>query len=81
LKNQLNEDNKKSQNQISKIKKNYEDLQKKIDTVMSEHGNCYELLKSFNERFDIDDLERINSIQFMEERLKEEDDIIGFNKR
>ena len=48
---------------------------------MSEHGNCYELLKSFNERFDIDDLERINSIQFMEERLKEEDDIIGFNKR
>jgi len=28
LKNQLNDDNKKSQGQISKMKKNYEDLQK-----------------------------------------------------
>lgn len=33
LKNQLNEDNKKSQAQISKMKKNYEDLQKEIDAL------------------------------------------------
>lgn len=32
LKNQLNDDNKRSQNQISKMKKNYEDLQKQIDS-------------------------------------------------
>ena len=48
---------------------------------MSQHGNCYELLKAFNERFDTDDLERINEIQTMEDKLKEEDDNIGFNKR
>ena len=48
---------------------------------MTEHGSCYQLLKAFNERFDTDDLERINRIQFIEDRLKEEDDNIGFNKR
>ena len=48
---------------------------------MSQHGNCYELLKAFNDRFDTDDLERINEIQTMEDKLKEEDDNIGFNKR
>lgn len=35
LKNQLNDDNKKSQNQISKMKKNYEDLQRQIDALNS----------------------------------------------
>jgi 3-methyladenine DNA glycosylase AlkC len=34
LKNQLNDDNKKSQQFISKIKKNFEDLGKKIDAVI-----------------------------------------------
>jgi chromosome segregation ATPase len=33
LKNKLNEDNKKSQNQISQMKRNYEDLQREIDNL------------------------------------------------
>ena len=41
---------------------------------MTQHGQCYELLKAFNDRFDTDDLERINEIQTMEDKLKEEDD-------
>ena len=81
LKNQLNDDNKKSQTLIAKIKKSYEDLQKKIEAVVHQHGGCYELLKAFSERFDSDDQGRINEIEAIEERLKEEDDNIGFNKK
>jgi len=38
-------------------------------------------LKAFSERFDSDDQGRINEIEAIEERLKEEDDNIGFNKK
>ena len=38
LKNKLNDDNKKSQNMISKMKKNYDDLQKEIDALNNKMG-------------------------------------------
>jgi|TARA_B110001450_G_C17601582_1_gene473230 peptidoglycan hydrolase CwlO-like protein len=62
LKNQLNEDNKKSQSLISKMKKNYEGFQKEIEQLNLKYGNCRNQVDQFDERFDTDDLERINEI-------------------
>ena len=65
LKNKLNDENKRSQNQISKMKKNYEDLQKqieltnkKIDVVHTEATTMKELFIKVNE-----DLERENEFK------------------
>ena len=65
LKNKLNDENKRSQNQISKMKKNYEDLQKqieltnkKIDVVHTEASAMKESFIKINE-----DLERENEFK------------------
>ena len=63
LKNQLNDDNKKSQNQISKMKKNYEDLQKQIDTLNLKITKVTGEVDSVKVQFTNDDLERTNEIQ------------------
>jgi hypothetical protein len=38
LKNQLNNDNKKSQTLISKVKKNYDELQRKYEATVAKYG-------------------------------------------
>ena len=45
LKNQLNEDNKKSQALIAKVKKNYEELQKMYEALVQKHNTAQAQLK------------------------------------
>lgn len=73
LKNQLNDDNKKSQVLISKMKKNYETFQKQFEQLILQYGNCRSQVDSFDEKFDTEDLERINEIQLIEDKLYDED--------
>ena len=51
LKNKLNDDNKKSQGMIGKMKKSYEELQKKIEGLNIKYGECRNLLDGFEETF------------------------------
>jgi hypothetical protein len=60
LKNQLNDNNKKSQNQIGKMKKSFEDLQKLIEALNVKYGDCRVMIEHFGEQFDNEDLERVN---------------------
>jgi hypothetical protein len=62
LRNTLNDDNKKSQIQISKMKKNYEDLQKVIDALNVKLVKVNGEVIRLKELFTNDDLERINEI-------------------
>ena len=62
LKNTLNDDNKKSQGQISKMKKNYEDLQKAIDALNLKLVKVNGEVMRLKETFTNDDMERINEI-------------------
>ena len=62
LKNTLNDDNKKSQVQISKMKKNYEDLQRIIDSLNMKHVKVSGDVIRLKENFSNDDLERINEM-------------------
>lgn len=79
LKNQLNEDNKKSQGMISSMKKCYETLQKKVEALSVQQGDCRLLLQKFQDNFDFEDLERTNEIALIEERLEEEEHFIYGN--
>ena len=79
LKNQLNEDNKKSQGLISKVKKNYDELQRMYEASVVKYGDSNNLLHNFHDRFDYNDMERLNEINILIERLREEGDLIGSN--
>jgi len=81
LKNQLNDDNKKSQNQISKMKKNYEDLQKQIDTLNLKITKVQGEVDGLKEQFTNEDLERINEIQSsLDDKLNECDRDVNGDK-
>jgi peptidoglycan hydrolase CwlO-like protein len=58
----LNDDNKKSQGQISKMKKNYEDLQKQIEALNGKIGRVQGQVDTLKEQFTNEDLERENEI-------------------
>ena len=73
LKNQLNDDNKKSQVLISKMKKNYETFQKQFEQLIQKYGSCRSQVDKFDDKFDTEDLERINEIQQIEDKLYDED--------
>mmetsp|Transcript_21886 Transcript_21886/g.33965 ORF Transcript_21886/g.33965 Transcript_21886/m.33965 type:complete len:500 (-) Transcript_21886:2632-4131(-) len=60
LKNQLNNDNRKSQNKITKMKKNYEDLQKLIDALNKKIGVTSGEVQKLKDHFINEDLEREN---------------------
>jgi len=60
LKNQLNDDNKKSQSQISAMKKSFEDLQKKIDSLNKKQDNIKITVQTLSDTYDDEDLEREN---------------------
>ena len=64
---------------ISKIKKSSEELQKKYEALGVKYRDSMRQLTTFNEKFDMDDLERVNEIEGIEERLKEEGECIGGN--
>lgn len=80
LKNQLNDDNKKSQSLISKVKKNYDELQRMYEASVVKYGDSNNLLHNFHDKFDYNDMERLNEINILIERLREEGDMIGSNQ-
>lgn len=47
---------------ISKMKKNYETFQKQFEQLIKDYGNCRSQVDKFDEKFDTEDLERINEI-------------------
>jgi len=57
---------------ISKLKKNYDDLQKRYEALIHKQNEGVDLINTFNDRFDSYDLERIHEIQDIQDRLKEE---------
>ena len=73
LRNQLNEDNKKSQAKIAVMKKQYDELQKKIEAVNNKYGDCRTLIDTFDESFDTEDFERLQEIQQIDDLLNEEE--------
>lgn len=73
LKNQLNGDNKQSQTQISKVKKNYEEFLKQFERLNHTYNDCVQKVNNFNGKFDSEDLERMNQLKELQERLKEEE--------
>lgn len=55
------------------MKKNYEGFQKEIEQLNLKYGNCRNQVDQFDERFDTDDLERINEIQLIDDKLNDEE--------
>lgn len=81
LKNKLNEDNKKSQNQISLMKRNYEDLQKEIDNLNNKLGKVKEESGALQKRLDNEDKEKDNDVKFkIEDKIAECDKDINGHK-
>lgn len=62
LKNRMHDDNKASQNVISRMKRAYEDLQKLIDALNAKLARNSSLCQSLKEQFNNEDLERTNEI-------------------
>ena len=73
LKNQLNDDNKRSQTQISKVKKNYEEFLRQFEKLNQTYNDCVQKVNNLNGKFDSDDIERRNQLKELQERLKEEE--------
>ena len=73
LKNQLNDDNKKSQVLISKMKKSYEELQKKIEAVSLKYSDAREQFDELQERFDNADMERQTEFKELEDLLQDQE--------
>lgn len=63
LKNKLNDDNKKSQTQISAMKKRFEDLQKYIDALNLKVGTVRKNIASVHTQFNDEDLEKDNEFR------------------
>jgi len=81
LKNKLNDDNKKSQNQISQMKRNYEDLQKEIDALNTKLGKVRNECGDLKGRLDNEDMEKDNEIYHkIEDKLNECDKDINGDK-
>jgi len=81
LKNKLNEDNKRSQAKISKMKRNYEDLQKEIDVLNSKLAKVRIEANEIRTRLDNEDLEKDNEISNkVDDRLCECDRDINGDK-
>lgn len=81
LKNKLNEDNKKSQNQISQMKRNYEDLQKEIDNLNNKLAKVKDESGALQKRLDNEDKEKDNDIKYkVEDKLNECDRDINGHK-
>ena len=81
LKNKLNEDNKKSQNQISQMKRNYEDLQKEIDNLNNKLGKVKDESAALQKRLDNEDKEKDNDVKFkIDDKLNECDRDINGHK-
>lgn len=78
LKNQMHEDNKKSQQQISNIKKMFEDLQKVIDNLNGKIANASGDINTLREGFTNEDLERENEImRELVDKLEQCDDEVN----
>lgn len=55
------------------MKKSYEDFQKKIETLNLKYGDCRALIDNFDEKFENEDLERMNEISLIDSQLNEEE--------
>ena len=58
------------------MKKNYEDLQKQIEQLGQKYGVCRNMIDDLDELFENEDLERLNEIQMLDDRLIEEEENI-----
>ena len=63
LKNKINDDNKKSQGQISKMKKSYDDLQKLIDALNNKLQKVKQAHNELNDALNTEDMEKDNEIR------------------
>lgn len=71
LKNQLNEDNKRSQAMISQMKKNFEDLQRQIEKLNGKVVTCSQSIITLKNNFGNDDLERENEfVRLLDDKLE-----------
>jgi len=81
LKNKLNEDNKKSQAQISQMKRNYEDLQKEIDNLNNKLSKVKDEAADLSKRLDNEDKEKDNDVKFkVDDKINECDKDINGHK-
>ena len=81
LKNKLSDDNKKSQNQISLMKRNYEDLQKEIDDLNNKLAKVKDEAGALAKRLDNEDKEKDNDLKNgVEAKLNECDSDINGHK-
>ena len=58
------------------MKKNYEDLQKAIEQLGQKYGVCRNMIDDLDDLFENEDLERLNEIQMLDDRLMEEEENI-----
>ena len=58
------------------MKKNYEELQRQFEQLGSKYGNCRNMVDELDALFENDDLERLNEIQMLDDRLQEEEENI-----
>lgn len=77
LKNQLNEDNKKSQTTLSKVKKRYEEFVRTFEQLDATYNGAIGQVNGFNDKFVSDDVERLTEIESLKERLTEEQESIS----
>ena len=77
LKNQLNSDNKRSQTNLSKVKKAYEEFVRNYEALENTYNDCVEQVNSFNDKFVSDDLERMNEIEQLKENLLKKENAIN----
>lgn len=71
LKNQLNDDNKKSQAMISTMKKSFEDLQRQIEKLNGKVVASSQQIINLKNNFGNDDLERENEfVRYLDEKLE-----------
>jgi len=75
LKNKLNDDNKKSQAQISTMKRHFENLQKQIDDLTKKIGSVRKNISEIENQFNDEDMEKDNDFKYKLHAIVDECDL------
>ena len=63
------------------MKKSYEEFLRQFERLSQTYNECVQKVNNFNSKFDTEDLERLNQLKELQERLKEEEQgITGVKK-
>ena len=63
------------------MKKSYEEFLRQFERLSQTYNECVHKVNNFNSKFDSEDLERMNQLKELQERLKEEEQgITGVKK-